>query len=168
MTTWTGAIPTFVSGDTTTVPTNLNTLGDALQATSEAWTAYTPTWTASVNPALGNGSFTGSAYAQVNKLIFFRIVLTMGTTTTYGTGTWLLTLPVAPINAGVMTFAGNALNSGVGYFPCRMTVEGGLAAGQILTPATTAGNADRGVSGTVPFTWGTVDSLTIIGSYQAA
>ena len=55
MTTWTGTIPTLAPGDTTAVTTGLATYADALQALSEAWTTYTPTWSASTPPAIGDG-----------------------------------------------------------------------------------------------------------------
>ena len=46
MTTWTGTPPTFTAGVATGNVTRLNDIRDALKALSEAWTAYTPSWTA--------------------------------------------------------------------------------------------------------------------------
>lgn len=55
---------------------------------------YTSTWTAdSVNPVLNNGSLT-SRFSMTGIRISLFINLTMGTTTTYGTGTWHFTVPV--------------------------------------------------------------------------
>lgn len=58
------------------------------------YVAYTPAWTAaSSNPSLGNGSIVG-LYQELGETIAFRIVLAMGSTTTYGTGAWSFGLPV--------------------------------------------------------------------------
>lgn len=169
MTAFTGTIPTVASGDTTTVPTNLAIYRDALKAASEAWTAYTPTWTGSGgNPALGNGSFAGSAYARVNKLIHFRIVLTMGSTTTYGTGGWSLTLPVAPLSVTKQTFVAQLSDTGAADYTAagRMSATGSKL--DMVCPGTSAGGADRTVQSNQPFTWGSTDTLVVVGTYEAA
>ncbi len=60
-----------------------------------AWTSYTPAWTSNGSaPALGNGSISGS-YLQVQKLVIAKVVLITGTTSTYGTGIYFFSLPVA-------------------------------------------------------------------------
>lgn len=59
------------------------------------WTTYSVSWTAaSSNPSLGNGTLTG-AWSRVGDILFFSIQLLTGTTTTYGTGNWLFSLPTA-------------------------------------------------------------------------
>lgn len=68
---------------------------------SGAWQPYTPVWTinSGTNPQVGNGTLTG-AYLRFGDLIFYEIVLTIGTTTTPGVETtpfegWFeFTLPV--------------------------------------------------------------------------
>lgn len=63
---------------------------DALEA---AWTAFTPAWTATgSNPVLGNGTLTGK-YKRFGKTIIVRWVLTIGSTSTFGVGSWLLSTP---------------------------------------------------------------------------
>lgn len=58
-----------------------------------AWATYTPTWTSSgVAPAIGNGSIVGR-YRRIGTTGFLNGVLTAGTTTTFGTGEWRLSLP---------------------------------------------------------------------------
>lgn len=172
MTLFTGtAIPTFTAGDTTTVPTNLNVLRDALKGVTEAWTAYTPTWTAvTTNPVLNNGSFTGTAYLRAEKLIIGRIVLTMGGTTTYGTGAYSLTLPVTPgtgvIRTSVTGFARDT--SATSDFPLFGIVTAGSTTMPLKTLPTTAGNALANITSAVPFAWATTDVLTIDFCYEAA
>src|SRR5262249_46524474 len=62
----------------------------------DGWTSYTPVWSSSGTQAvLNNGTLTGE-FMQVGDLVLVRIVLTMGSTTTFGTSTYRLSLPVAP------------------------------------------------------------------------
>lgn len=60
-----------------------------------AWTSYTPTVTTSGSAfSLGNGTIAGS-YTQIGKTTFGRIVLTIGSTTSIGSGNYSFSLPVA-------------------------------------------------------------------------
>jgi hypothetical protein len=55
--------------------------------------SYTPTWTASTtNPAIGNGSITGR-YKRYRDLVYVEMTVTMGSTTTYGSGGYRLSVP---------------------------------------------------------------------------
>lgn len=129
-----------------------------------AWTAYTPTWTATTNPAIGNGTLTG-AYVQFGKTVHFRFKLLFGSTTTSGSGAWVFGLPVAAIdgsNYGV-NLAGYAEDAGTAGY----NIAGGRTvwdAGILLHVGTTG----NGYSGTSPFTFGTSDFLSVTGTYEAA
>lgn len=60
-----------------------------------AWTAYTPVWTgATTNPVIGNGTLSGQ-YLQMGKVVHVVIEAIFGTTTTFGSGQWIVSLPVA-------------------------------------------------------------------------
>lgn len=90
--------------------------------TTEAWTSYTPTWSSSgTQPALGNGTIIGG-YTTKGKLAFVRATLIMGSTTTYGTGTWRMSLPgaitsVANYQSGALLLLdnGTAEKAGIVY-----------------------------------------------------
>jgi len=57
--------------------------------------SYAASWgAASVAPAIGNGTIVGS-YSRKGKEVTFRGKLTAGSTTTFGTGSWSFSLPVA-------------------------------------------------------------------------
>jgi len=57
------------------------------------WTSYTPSWTSSgTQPAIGNGTIAGQ-YRRIGQNISCRIALTTGSSTTYGTGDYLFSLP---------------------------------------------------------------------------
>lgn len=57
--------------------------------------SYTPTWTGALaNPTIGNGTITGS-YTQFGKLVIAEARIDPGSTTTFGSGTYSMTVPVA-------------------------------------------------------------------------
>lgn len=117
------------------------------------WFAYTPTWTgASTNPTIGNGSIVGS-FQVSGRLAHIRVLIVMGSTTTYGTGIWTVSYPVTEIftygTADGLGLAFDASSSNNYHAIWR----GGL----IATPASPA----VFYSLTVPFTWATDDQLQL-------
>lgn len=134
---------------------------------SGAWSTYSPTWTAaSTNPAIGNGTIAGR-YVQVGKTVHFRVVITMGSTTTYGTGQWSVTLPVASVAAGVQDLIGEAFIGG-GVYPLRGRIATGTSTVLLYCDPTTAGGFLRSVTATTPGTWINATVLVIQGTYEAA
>lgn len=92
-------IQTAINGNLDNTNINAAAAIDPLKLAS-GWAAYTPVWaTSGTAVSLGNGTITGR-YTQIGKTVFARIVLTMGSTTTYGTGAYTLSLPVTA-QAGV-------------------------------------------------------------------
>lgn len=133
--------------------------------TAPGWTSYTPTWTASsVNPAIGNGTITGRSRRAANAdLIVAEIRIVMGSTTTYGTGFWGLSLPANANATSALT------SSGIAYFydTGTLTRTGGVrfaSASQINLDHPTLGV----VAATVPHTWANTDVLQVQVTYQPA
>jgi len=60
------------------------------------WETFTPTWTSSVSPVLGNGTIAGR-FLQIDKLVIVVGYLTPGSTTTFGSGLYRLGLPVTRV-----------------------------------------------------------------------
>jgi hypothetical protein len=162
---------TWVAGEVVTAAFMNTEVRDALTGVQSAWTAFTPTWTAAtVNPVLGNGSFSGSAFQRYGKTILFRIVLTMGTTTTFGTGQWILTPPVAAVapNTNRIGFVADAYDNGLNAYAAWATF---FTAGSLYLycDPTVAAGAARALGTGVPFSWGSADQLVINGvGYEAA
>lgn len=126
------------------------------------WDTYTPSWTASgTNPSLGNGSLTGRFFQMGKTIVSWSVNLTIGSTTTFGTGQWLITPPsVAP--TGRYACIAEYLDLGTAQYTGRATFTG-TQIYMFATP-TTAGGPDRPVAaGTVPFNWTTGDQLNIAG-----
>lgn len=127
---------------------------------------YTPTWTAaSANPAIGTGAITGE-WQQLGRHVRFRIRLGAGATTTFGTGIYSFSLPVASIaftpndwvvgSALALDSSGPVAEVGVAFLATTTTI-------QVLTHG-----AAGQVAPTVPFTWADNDSLRIEGGYIRA
>lgn len=71
---------------------------DFLWTGGAAWTPYTPTWRSSgTQPVVNNGVLVGR-YRQFGKTVVVSIQLTIGTTTTIGTGTYSWDLPFQAAN----------------------------------------------------------------------
>lgn len=127
-------------------------------ALTGAWRTWTPTWTAEIqNPVLGNGTLVGT-YKQVDKTVFFNLVLTGGSDTAWGIGFWHFTLPVtaaAEFAASASLRDTSADTNYTGVADC-------------LTTSMSIGSRTTTTSATVPFTWADTDVFKIHGVYQAA
>ncbi|MBD0707400.1 MULTISPECIES: hypothetical protein [unclassified Streptomyces] len=133
-----------------------------------AWTAYTPAWTAvTTNPNLGNGTLTGR-YKKTGRLVHVQIDLTMGSTTTYGTGAWSLTLPVtAAAAAGSRIGSAQALG-GASRYQGQIVISPGAGGTAAFFPASATVSNLSSVAGGVPFAWAAGNELRITGTYEAA
>lgn len=130
----------------------------------DAWQTYSPSWTSSgTAPALQNGTLTGR-YMQIGKLVTVQIKLTFGSSTTYGTGNYSLTVPVnASASAGQYTPVGNASGSHSGLYN-GFVVLNGTTTIQLYTPA-----APGAIWGqTAPATWVSGDFIYAGLTYEAA
>lgn len=118
-----------------------------------ASTTYTPTWTGSVsNPVLGN-AVVNSSYQQVGRRTHYEGSIVMGSTTTYGSGSYQMSAPVG--------LASTARANGLLYLADTSAPANdrmGLFAGSgaaLFALLTSAGN----VGPTNPFTFATGDSI---------
>jgi hypothetical protein len=162
-------------GFTATKPTNSRIIGQADSTTSLVIIPnppfatdtfqFSPTWgnTGTAN-SLGNGTLNGT-YLQIGKLVVYTINLTIGSTTTIGSGAMTLTVPVASPGLGPQ---GNTsvimFHSGSGTF------YRGNALNSSVTVFVLVDNASpmASVTATNPFTWATGDTIQVTGIYFAA
>lgn len=138
----------------------------ASDAVPDATTSYTPVWSSSGTAvSLGNGTITGD-YLQVGAMVWVRIVLTMGSTTTYGTGFYRLSLPATPTTDSLIP----------GYVDDTSVARRYRLVARITTASASGDNmrmaCDDGTSGgvgqTTPITWATGDTLIVSGWYCTA
>lgn len=160
---------TWVAAEVVTAALLNTHLRDNLKALGDAWASYTPAWTASTtNPTLGNGTITG-VFIQPGKLVHMRVRITAGSTTTFGSGNYQVSLPANAAGSGSNMFlACEPNNAGAIYTakgrinPAAPTIAG------LYTLPTTAGNNDRAVTPTAPFTFVNGSIIELHGSYEAA
>ncbi|MCX5559991.1 hypothetical protein [Streptomyces sp. NBC_00038] len=123
------AVPTPVAGMVAwlTTPGTLSYYTGSAWIALGAWNSYTPVWTAATtNPAIGDGTLTGR-YAVVGKVCHFTAFAAFGSTTTYGSGGYSLSLPIVTgPTGGLIQFNGMALSGGGrGLITCQPSASSG-------------------------------------------
>jgi hypothetical protein len=124
--------------------------------------SYTPTWgnTGTAN-TLGNGTITG-AYVQTGKVVHFTVTLTWGSTTSAGSGSQTVSLPIT--GTGVIQGVVNYSDASLGANHTGQFITLSPTAVTLLTTGSPAG----GVTATSPITWTTSDAVTVSGWYIAS
>lgn len=133
--------------------------------TSRGPILYTPTWSSTgTQPVLNNGSIYGR-YALLGRLVHLYVELTMGSSTTYGTGTYRFSLPV-PSDDRLWCLPGMTFDSSVsGYEDLTGIVTGASATLVELRTLTTVGASLSVVQNGTPITFATNDKIIVNGVY---
>jgi len=131
-----------------------------------AWTSYTPSWTAaSVNPAIGNGTAEGY-YKVIGKTCFVRGNIVMGSTTTFGTGEWYVSMPLTASHADAILMTVTLLDNGSNWYNATMAgARAGFSHKAPIQYQGAGGHADD-VNLSKPFNWATSDRFIWNGSYE--
>lgn len=156
---------TWTAGEVVAASKMNSQIRDVATGIQASWSTYTPTWGGTSDPAIGNGVLSGR-YMRVGKTITANITIVMGSTTTYGSGTWTLSLPVASVFT-TTTYVN------LGSVSMRDTSASANSTGvAILANQTTArmvvGSSNAFVSTTAPWTWANGDTLSVTLNYEAA
>jgi len=125
------------------------------------WAAYTPSWQSSgVNSALGNGTLTGE-YTVIGKTVYARIKLTLGSTSTQGTGFWFFSVPPGyPMPGSLMDNVGQArLALGTNFLASAFWAN-------VNAVGLVAENTSALVGAGVPWTWSTGGTCTLWLTYE--
>jgi len=131
-----------------------------------AWRSYTPSWTAaSVNPSIGNGSLQGW-YKVVGKTCFVRGNIVIGSTTTFGSGEWYVSMPFTASHADAILMTANLLDNGTAWY--NAVLNGARAGFNYKAPIQYQGGAGTAldVNATQPYTWANSDRFLWNGSYE--
>lgn len=131
-------------------------LRDALASIGGPWLTYTPSLTGSGgNPVIGATGNAIGKYIQAGKLFVVRGKIAFGSGSTYGSGNWSLTLPVAMLDGygilGVISYLDSNVSStyrGSTYNPSGTSIALGTNASPIAA-----------VTPTAPFTWASGDTI---------
>jgi hypothetical protein len=131
------------------------------------WTGFIPAWTGSTtNPVIGNGLSEGR-YKQVGNTVHVWMMVTMGSTTTFGTGEYKISLPVTAraISHVVLNLVMN--NEGTRLY--NSLAHNGATTSLSLDSDNVTLFWDTGVvTNTAPFTWADGDWFIVSGSYEAS
>jgi hypothetical protein len=134
-------------------------------APSPAWTSYTPTWTATSNPAIGNGSLAGK-YRLDGKTLFLRIQLQIGSTTTLGSGNWTFGLPASlstPNDTLRQIIPGQVFDATGSRYACFGVV---VANGSTFTAF--YDNSANTIDSDSPIVWANTDYMLFTGVLEVA
>lgn len=135
--------------------------------TSWAMQTWTPTWT---NLTVGN-AVTNYGYVQIGKMVFIRVKLTFGSTTSIS-GDVSFTPPVTANSVvgtqGFIGFAVNLRDAGTSDFQAWAWFESTTSIRILISNVGSTYPSAAALSSTVPFTWTTNDVITLYGSYEAA
>jgi hypothetical protein len=149
---------------------NLVTASPNVQQTP--WLEYTPTWTGSGgNPSIGNGTIKGY-YKRDGTTLYLRGRIIMGSTTTYGTGEWRVSLPSSASTAGATSEyqvgAGMAVDTGTRSYGVYPVSDPGVSATVLrLFYESSADSIQASVTATTPHTWANTDEQNLTG-YSAS
>lgn len=123
----------------------------ATNITTGAWTTFVPTWTASsVNPSLGNGTLT-SRWARVGRMIHWIGSLTCGSTTTGGTGFWMMSLPATAATNSITTYGtSDYVNSGDNEYLGVVGIASAGTTANFVVKTSSSSQSAGNVSGSVP------------------
>jgi hypothetical protein len=167
----TGTTTSYVRADgailgTSISATTFNLAGSQIES---AWTSYVPVWTASgTNPVINNGTIEGW-YKVIGKTCFVRGNIAMGSTTTFGTGEWYVSMPVTAVHADAILMTVTLLDNGSAWY--NATMAGGRAGFNTKAPmqyVNIVNGTASDVNVTQPFTWANGDRFIWNGSYEIA
>ena len=122
------------------------------------WVSYTPTWTASSsNPAIGNGTISGR-YRRIGDSIELQYNIKTGTTTTYGSGVYYISIP-----SGITIDTAKLAESGGNSFPlgyAQTERAGNVYDAAVTVYTSTALYAGKPADGTSSTAWSNTSPAT--------
>lgn len=158
---------TWVVGEVVTGALMNTEIRDQFNSMFAAWTAYTPTWTgATTNPVINNGSIVGR-YMKVGRTVHASVILTMGSSTTYGSGTQEIGVPFTAASA-IVSYLGTARFTGASTWIGQTYLILGSSGMQVTFPASSSATTGATMSPTSPETQSNGDILRASITYQSA
>lgn len=146
---------------------DLNTYTRDNELAIGTWTTYTPTWTATTtNPAVGNGTIIGR-YLATSDWVDLWIALVPGSTSTFGSGQYFLSLPFAAVGTYEQFLDASLYNAGVSRHRGVAFIAASASTISIYEPVAWGVASGPGIWNTTsPFTFGSGDVVTIFGKYR--
>jgi hypothetical protein len=156
---------TWVVGEIVTAALMNQEIRDQFNSIFTGWTVYTPTWTASTNPTLGNGTMNGR-YMKIGRIVIAEVNIFPGSTTTYGSGSWAIGLPFTSATKSTTSLALARMfdqSAGANYVGCGQIGSNDTAA-RFFAPS--GGTAN--VAASSPFVWAAGDEFRTTMVYESA
>lgn len=153
-------------GSGVTIADNSGSSGSNANEFDTTIVPYSPTWTgATSNPSLGNGSLNGS-YTRRGRVVTQSFRLTIGSTTTFGSGSWRFSLPFTAANRSYLGTA-KILDSGTEIMNGFAQIDEGSATFFTVYGFKAGVATAVAVNATTPMTWATGDELWVTITYDA-
>lgn len=158
---------TWVVGEVVTGALMNQEIRDQFNSMFAAWSSYTPTWTgATTNPVINNGSIVGR-YIKIGRTVTAEVILTMGSSTTYGSGSQEIGVPFTAASA-IVSYLGTARFTGASTWLGQTYLILGSSSMQVTFPAGSGVTTGASMSPTVPETQSNGDILRAAITYQSA
>lgn len=128
-----------------------------------AWQSWTPAWT---NLTVGN-AIINAKYTQIGKTLFFRLQLSAGTTTSIGSSP-TFSLPVTALASspsGIVDYIYTDAAVETYYGRERIAASATTVLFTVFDASTTYAS-QTAITASIPFGWGTADSINAVGFYE--
>ena len=148
--------------------------GDIVVPTTDAWDAYSPTWTVTGSPSLGTGGTLTGRYKQLGKTVHLSIYGLFGSASTNpGTGGWSFSLPLTASSTSNQVRLGaaylrDASVGSSGHFVGVCAIQPLLSTTALNAFVPTGGAANSQVGFATPFAWTISDHFSFTITYEAA
>lgn len=158
---------TWVVGEVVSAAMLNQEIRDQFNSMFAAWTSYTPTWTStSTAPVLGNGTLSGR-YMKIGRNVLCQINLTVGSTTTFGSGNYSWSLPAAAASSGQAT-VGSAMLLGTDRWNGTIVISSAAASVGAFFPITATNTRSDFCTATRPETLAATAQIRMTFLYEAA
>jgi hypothetical protein len=158
---------TWVVGEVVSAALMNQEIRDQFNSIFAAWSTYTPNWTAATTaPVLGNGTLVGR-YVKIGRTVIVHANLTMGSTTTYGSGGYSFDLPATASNAGA-AYIGNAHLLGGTRWAGQLVIAPTATNTSPFFPTNTTTTNLAQMAAAAPVTLASTHQLRMTAVYEAA
>lgn len=133
------------------------------------WTTYTPTWgvTSGTPSTIGNGTLSGR-YQRTGQTVHVVAQITMGSTTTYSTTQWTLSLPITARVAPTLVPVLNGRIADASPASAWGAQAGVDASGNTVSLEAQGTTNVEALRQGFPITFAVNDVVTVQGTYEAA
>ena len=136
---------------------------------TSAWESYTPDWRSNggTDPDIGDGTIEGY-YKVIGKTCFVRGNIAMGSTTTFGTDDWLISVPLTAAHPDAIQIGASLLDDGTSWYNAQLNGAYAGSPDRTIIQYNMAGGTASPISAIRPFIWAAGDRFVWNGSYEIA